>query len=107
MDLHLWHSSRPAFSGNCTSQRRRYSTCQQRQRLPGRQREGIKVAPSPSFICGPAVVGWTGPRPESPMGHLQATPAHKAGNHQQASVDLKFKKSVGPPTTFQKSRKPP
>jgi hypothetical protein len=40
MDLHLWRSNRPVFTGNSTSQRRRCSINQRRRRLPGRLEEG-------------------------------------------------------------------
>jgi hypothetical protein len=106
MDLHWWCSRRPAFTGNSTSQRRRCSTSQRQWRLLGRQGEGIRVghSPSPSFICGLAVVGWTGPRPGSPTGHSQAAPAHRPTITRRPPVSSSSR-SPSYPLNFQKVHK--
>jgi hypothetical protein len=65
MDLHLWRSSRPVFTGNSTSQWLCCSTNQRRRRLPGRQEEGIRVGHPPLLLymrTDQGGLNWAGPK---------------------------------------------
>jgi hypothetical protein len=108
MDLHLWRSSRPVFTGNSTSQWRCYSTNQRRRRLPGRQEEGIRVGHPPLLLymrTGQGGLNWAGPK--IPHGTRRPhRPTRPAINYRPPVTSVP-RSSLDPPQLSKSPKNPP